>query len=200
MDEKKYSVYAFDFDGTLTSRDSFIAFLAYSVGGARLAGYLFRLLPSFAALLLHRISLQRAKERLFSCCFRGMPLEEFDRLCASFAESHADILRSRGMDYLTRLCREQPVIIISASIKNYVEAFFRGLPLTVEATCPEVDQSGRLTGKFLGRNCKGQEKVLRLTGHYPDRQDYRLIAFGDSSGDRELLAFADEAHWKPFRT
>jgi len=43
------------------------------------------------------------------------------------------------------------------------------------------------------------EKQNRLRALYPDRSEYHLIAFGDSRGDKELLAFADEAHYKPFR-
>ena len=58
---------------------------------------------------------------------------------------------------------------------------------------------GRLTGRFLSRNCYGQEKVNRILACYPDRESYHLIAYGDSRGDEQLLAFADEAHFKPFR-
>jgi phosphoserine phosphatase len=51
----------------------------------------------------------------------------------------------------------------------------------------------------LTKNCYGEEKVNRLKSLYPNRQDYHLTAFGDSRGDKELLAFADESHFKPFR-
>ena len=57
-----------------------------------------------------------------------------------------------------------------------------------------------LTGHFLTKNCHGTEKVRRLQALFPDREHYHLTAFGDSGGDRALLAFADEAHFKPFRT
>ena len=52
---------------------------------------------------------------------------------------------------------------------------------------------------FATPNCKGAEKVRRILGLFPDRESYRLTAFGDSRGDREMLAMADEAHYKPFR-
>jgi phosphoserine phosphatase len=61
-------------------------------------------------------------------------------------------------------------------------------------------KDGRLTGRFLTKNCYGQEKVNRLLSLYPHRQDYCLVAYGDSRGDKELLSFADESHFKPFRT
>ena len=60
------------------------------------------------------------------------------------------------------------------------------------ATEVEVDDDGRLTGRFKTKNCFGQEKVDRLLQAEPHREDYFLTAYGDSRGDRELLAFADE--------
>jgi phosphoserine phosphatase len=56
-----------------------------------------------------------------------------------------------------------------------------------------------VTGQFIGNNCYGPEKVRRIQELFPDRKQYKLIAFGDSKGDRELLAYADESHYKPFR-
>ena len=88
------------------------------------------------------------------------------------------------------------MLIVSASIDLWVESFFPGIH--VLGTQVEVEQ-GRLTGRFLTPNCYGQEKVNRILEEYPDRKSYHLTAYGDSRGDRELLAFADEAHYKPFR-
>lgn len=88
------------------------------------------------------------------------------------------------------------VVIISASIDNWVQPFFPSVK--VLGTQVEV-RDGRLTGRFLSSNCFGQEKVNRLLTVYPQRSDYHLTAYGDSKGDRELLAFADESYYKPFR-
>jgi phosphoserine phosphatase len=88
------------------------------------------------------------------------------------------------------------VLIVSASIDNWVQPFFDDVK--VLGTQIEV-MDGKLTGRFLTRNCYGQEKVNRILALYSNRQDYHLTAFGDSKGDKELLAFADESHFKPFR-
>ena len=60
-------------------------------------------------------------------------------------------------------------------------------------------RNGRLTGRFLTYNCYGVEKVRRILRIYPNPDDYEFIALGDSRGDREMLAFADERYYKPFR-
>jgi phosphoserine phosphatase len=54
------------------------------------------------------------------------------------------------------------------------------------ATKVKPDLSG-----FISKNCYGQEKVNRLLEVEPDRKNYYLYAYGDSRGDREMLAFAD---------
>lgn len=71
-------------------------------------------------------------------------------------------------------------------------------PIIILGTKPEIT-GGRLTGRFATPNCYGKEKVNRLLALYPHREKYRLIAFGDSRGDKELLTAADESHYKPFR-
>ena len=45
----------------------------------------------------------------------------------------------------------------------------------------------------------GQEKVERIRSLFPQRDTYQLIAYGDSRGDKEMLDYADEKHYRPFR-
>lgn len=75
-------------------------------------------------------------------------------------------------------------------------------PIEVIGTKIEVTD-GRLTGRFLTPNCYGAEKVRRLQEACPrlatERGNYNVVAYGDSRGDREMLEFADEAYYKPFR-
>ena len=104
---------------------------------------------------------------------------------------------------------------MSASIDNWVRPFFqhRGITdITVLGTQIEV-VDGKVTGRFLSRNCYGEEKVHRIcealttttsnvygtTSLSFDRTQYDIEAFGDSRGDKEMLAFADKGQYKPFR-
>ena len=63
----------------------------------------------------------------------------------------------------------------------------------------EVDAAGCLTGRFATPNCYGPEKVRRIEAVWPHREQYDVSAFGDSRGDKEMLAYADQAYFKPFR-
>jgi HAD superfamily phosphoserine phosphatase-like hydrolase len=121
-----------------------------------------------------------------------MPIETFDALCQSFALSHRHLLRPETVRLLQQALSEgSEVLVVSASIDNWVQPFFPAV--TVLGTQIEVID-GRLSGRFLTPNCYGQEKVRRILALHPDRSAYRLTAYGDNRGDRELLAFADEAH------
>ena len=185
-------LFAFDFDGTLTTRDTLIAFIRYTCGTPRfLFGFLLHA-PLLVLMKLRLYSNGKAKQRLFSWFFRGMPLQTFDALCQSFALSHRHLLRPETVRLLQQALSEgSEVLVVSASIDNWVQPFFPAV--TVLGTQIEVID-GRLSGRFLTPNCYGQEKVRRILALHPDRSAYRLTAYGDSRGDRELLAFADEAH------
>ena len=70
--------------------------------------------------------------------------------------------------------------------------------LELAATEAEV-AAGRITGNFAGANCHGPEKVRRIKALL-DPADYAPVhVYGDSGGDREMLALATEPHYKPFR-
>ncbi len=190
-------VVVYDFDGTLTKSDSLLGFIRYACGSrAMLCGFL-RHLPLLMLMKLHCYPNYKAKQQVFSYFFRGMDIRQFDGLCRRYAATHRQILRPQGVASLEQDSQAgRQVVIVSASVDNWVQPFFPGV--CVLGTQVEV-RDGRLTGRFLTPNCYGQEKVRRLLERFPDRGQYRLTAYGDSRGDREMLAFADEAHYKPFR-
>jgi len=195
-------VFAFDFDGTLTTRDTLIAFIRYACGTPRfLLGFLLHS-PLLVLMKLRLYPNGKAKQRVFSWFFRGMTIDAFDALCQDFGHSQRHLLRPETVSVLEQaLADGAEVLVVSASIDNWVRPFFerskegrsKGVKeITVVGTQVEV-VDGRLTGRFLTPNCYGQEKVRRILALHPDRSSYRLTAYGDSRGDRELLAFADEA-------
>ena len=204
----KKRIYAFDFDGTLTTRDTLIAFIRYAKGtGAFVLGFL----RHAHLLVLMKLGLYpnwKAKQKVFSYFFKGMSLGDFDTLCQRFAADNRQLLRPEGIRTLEQAGEEgADIVIVSASIDNWVKPFFTNLDGLADNLPPQVTvlgtqieiAGGKLTGHFLTKNCYGQEKVNRILALYPNRSEYTLTAYGDSRGDKELLVFADEAHYKPFR-
>lgn len=194
----KKKVYAFDFDGTLTTRDTFIEFIKYARGRRALWCALLRYSPLLVLMKLRLYPNWRAKQRLFSHFFAGMRLDQFNSLCRDFAADRRQLLRPKAMQTLQRLVADGAhVLIVSASMENWVRPFFDD-SVSISGTQIE-DTHGIITGRLRSRNCYGAEKVERIKAHFPQRDSYYLIAYGDSRGDKEMLNYADERHYKPFR-
>lgn len=191
---------AFDFDGTITCKDTLIEFLRFAGGSKRFYAVFALYSPLLVLMKLKLYSNQKAKEKIFAHYFKGMPIDQFDDLCRRFFEQKGQSLIY--LDAKAQIAKHKAqgdeVIIISASIENWVCHFAEALKADkLLATQVEV-QDGKITGRFLTANCYGKEKVKRLLSAYPERDKYYLIAYGDSRGDKELLQFADEQHYKQF--
>lgn len=195
-----YRVSLFDFDGTLTTLDTLPAFIAHAVGRWRMLVGFGLFLPLIVLMKLHLYANVRTKERLFAHFFKGMTLETFDAHCQSFAKNNAHILRPLGLKAIeTSLQRGENVLIVSASITNWVLPFFSKLPQVKVIGTQIAVKEGKLTGRFASPNCHGAEKVRRVEHLFTPRELYYITAYGDSQGDKEMLAYADEQHYKPFR-
>ena len=73
---------------------------------------------------------------------------------------------------------------------------------TLSGTHLEV-KDGKITGIIEGRNCYGEEKVKRIKEYMQandmERAEYYIYAYGDSQGDKQMMEYADESFYKPFR-
>lgn len=191
------TVAAFDFDGTLTTKDSLLEFLIFTQGTTKTYFGLLVLSPFILLMFLHVIDNNRCKEILLSYFFKGMEYERFRELGQQFA--HYFLEEAKGLSPSTVAALRQhldeghKVYIISASVDEWVRPIAQSLGVTdVLCTHLAVGVDGMLTGKYDGNNCHGQEKVNRLLAAEPQRDTYYLYAYGDSSGDHQLFALADE--------
>ena len=194
-------VAAFDVDGTLTVRDCVVPFLRQVAGTTALAGRMLRHPVRLASAGWHR-DRDSLKVASAAAAFSGRPLGEVKETADTFARSvYADGLRSDVVDCLNaHLHAGDVVVLVSASFEIYLEPLADLLAVEkVLATRLVVSPESMLTGQLDGPNCRGPEKVRRLHGWLDEelggRGNVHLTAYGDSPGDRELLADADVAHW-----
>jgi phosphatidylglycerophosphatase C len=192
-------VVAFDFDGTLTCRDSFVAFLIWRAGFVGFAAGLARLAPDFIAYgaTRDRGALKAALVRCFLGGVSRTSLEEDARrfsVMAFDALIRPDALRC-WRDWQTQDVR---VIIVTASPEILVAPFARALGAEILiGTRLALDARDCLTGALEGPNCRGVEKIVRLRARLGD--DVKLkAAYGDTAGDREMLAIAENPGFKVF--
>jgi phosphatidylglycerophosphatase C len=193
-------IVAFDFDGTLTSRDSFIAFLRWQAGIGGFVARLVGLSPSVVAYVFNR-DRGRLKSRFARAFLGGLSQDEIAAEARRFAEAHArKLLRPDAMRSWKRWQGEGArMVIVTASPEVIIAPFARGLGAdTLLGTRLEFDGAGKLTGRLDGANCRGAEKVRRLREVFGD--DVRLeAAYGDTGGDHEMLAIAEEQGMRVFK-
>lgn len=194
MRKSKIYIAAFDFDGTLTTKDTLWEFLKFSLPAWRLYVGLAWLSPVLLLYLTGVLSNHKAKEILFSHYFKGWLLTDFTNACQLFQVKIEEIANKDTLTILgNHKSQNHTVFIVSASIENWIEPWAERYGIQTLATRIQIDSEGKLTGKFSSNNCYGQEKVNRLSQVLPaKREDYYLYAYGDSRGDRELINFADE--------
>ena len=191
---------AFDFDGTLTVADSFTAFLRWRAGRSGWLAGLAALGPATARYLVNR-DRGRIKAAAVSHFLKGVEALQL----SEEAERFADQVWDRFMRPDALACWEEwgrkgaHRVIVTASPALTVAPFARRLGAeALLGTELALDPDGRITGAFVGENCRGEEKVERMIRAYgPDV--VLEAAYGDTSGDAEMLARAAHPGFRRFR-
>ena len=197
-DNSKRTVAVFDFDGTLTTRDSMLEFIAFAFGRARLLWGLLCCSPTLLAYSIGLCRRDKAKQQLLAHFFSGMTRSRLGSLGELFASRIDTFANRQTLAAMESLCSsgDCTVYVISASVSEWVAPWCRRHGV-INIICTEMEATadGRLTGRLAGKNCHGREKAIRLLAAEPCRDSYRLLVYGDSSGDADLMAIADERHW-----
>ena len=192
-------IVAFDFDGTMTVTDSFTAFLRWRTPPLRWALGGIRLIPATLAYLLHR-DRGRIKVEASRVFLAGISRVTLEAEAARFAELHARRLLRPDAVAAFRRWSDQGVrrIIVTASPEIVVAPFARGLGADdLIGTQFAEDSKGRITGDFASPNCRGPEKVVRMRERYGAAMRLQA-AYGDTSGDTEMLAIAEQPYYRVF--
>jgi len=194
-DKSKRGVAAFDFDGTLASQHTMFPFLLRTQGWYRVA-------RAMLTSMVHARSRDEVKVATVGALFKGMTATRFAELGEQYSATLHGLLRPQMLERL-RWHQEQghATVIVSASLGVYLRPLAQRLGvhgvLGVELT---ANSHGVLNGQVArGVNNRGREKVIRLRAwtaeQFGEAADLELWAYGDDSGDRELLLVADHPAW-----
>jgi phosphatidylglycerophosphatase C len=190
-------VAAFDFDGTLTQRDTLVPFLRRAHGSWAVA----RAAASAGASARNSRDRDAFKVAMLGGLFRGWSAARLDALGRAYVPDLVRVLRPESAQWLDWHRGEgHAVVIVSASLGAYLRPFAEHLGIDAALAVELVVDGGVLTGEVVGGlNTRGPEKVARLRawvdGRFGPATDVELWAYGDSSGDHELLAAADHPTW-----
>ncbi len=201
-------VAAFDFDGTLTQRDTFTVFLARGLGWPRFLWALLRCSPWLAGYALRVVPNHVAKAKLMQATLAGRSLKEMqDWTTHWLAQDFPGQLREGAM---ARLAWHKQAghccVMVSASPDIYLRRVSAQLGFDA-LICTEMEIEGdgdnaRLTGRMKTPNCHGEQKVVRLRAWAAERfgaaglEGATLYAYGDTSGDKPMLRLAQHAWYR----
>jgi phosphatidylglycerophosphatase C len=202
----------FDFDGTITTKDTLLEFIKFSKGSAYFwLGFLLTS-PWMLAWKLKLISNQQAKEKVLAFFFRKTPLSRFQEQCEQFSgKILPELIRPKALHEIALLQEKgATVVIVSASPENWIRGWAGRVQAELIATKletipPSKDPAGApageylLTGKIEGANCHGREKVRRIEQAYTLADYTEIYAYGDSSGDKPMLQLGTASFFRPFR-
>jgi phosphatidylglycerophosphatase C len=194
-------VAAFDVDGTITVRDCVRPFLE-RLGGKRSLAVALARRPIATLQGAARRDRDAIKDVVVGGVFRGRTVAEVEAEGRSFA-SYVQT-RFLRQDVIERLRWHQTMghrtVMVSASLRPYLEPLAAALGME-RAICTDVlrdaADDGRYGSHLDGGNCRAEQKALRLRAWLAAEgiDDAEIWAYGDSRGDREMLAMAHHPVW-----
>ncbi len=196
----KKKIAFFDFDGTITEKDTLLEFIKFNKGGLRLyLGFLLHS-PWLIAYKLKIISNQAAKEKVLQFFFGKMNFHLFQKRCDQFAiDIIPGLVRPKALAEIKKLQNNGVlVVIVTSSPENWIRSWASMVHAKLIGTRLEIKE-GLVTGKIMDKNCHGKEKVKRIQEEYDLSQYYEIYAYGDTGGDKPMLALANFPFMKPFR-
>ncbi len=197
--EQKKALALFDFDLTITDRDSFMPFMVFAFGWMKTLCVLILFSPQALLCLAGFMSRKRFKELIFGKTIKGWTKEKFHDTAFDFYQKKMrNWLRKTAIDEIKRhLENNTDVSLVSASPEEWLWPFTEEFGINLIGTKLET-KDGIYTGKIVGENCRKAEKVRRVKEIY-DLENYSdIYAYGDSAGDYEMLKIANHPNFRTF--
>ena len=189
-ESSRKSIAIFDLDGTLTDKDSFLAYLiSFGIKHRKWSAFI-KMPFLIAAYLIKIIKDFQLKQYLIADFLEGVPREiitqHTDWFCKEWLPKH---LHPVGINYLhSHQAKGDRIILLSASPSVYVPAVAEALKIN-EVVCTQIksDKNG-WRGHIEGMNCKGKEKRRVMQAYLNTEQaPPGTHAYGDSKSDKYIL-------------
>ena len=191
-------LYFFDFDGTLTYKDTMFLYLKF-YNSAKFNFQFLKHIPLFILLKLKLASAEKVKKSFISSILKGQSKTKIEEKSQQFFEKYyPEIIRENAIEFIRNIDREHTEsYLVTASLDIWVKPFAEKFKMNLLATRAEF-KNDIFTGNFVGNNCNGGEKVHRIKEALQGKKFDKTIAFGDTSGDKEMLEWANESHFEFF--
>lgn len=191
-------LYCFDFDGTITTKDTMLLFLKFC-SPIKFRVQFLKHIPLFVLMKIKLIKAENVKKSLISSIFKGKTKDELSKKAELFFEEYyPTLIRENALEFIQKIDHSKTEsLLVTASLDIWAQPFADKFGMTLVCTCAEF-QNGIFTGELSTPNCNGKEKVRRIEEEINGKKFDKIIAFGDTAGDKPMLAWADEGHFRFF--
>ena len=191
-------LYFFDFDGTLTHKDSMFLFLKF-VNPSKYRIQFIKHLPLFVLLKLKLVEAETVKKSFVGSILTGKKKEKLEQLAQEFFDqSYPNLIRQNALDFIQNMDRvNTQSYMVTASLDIWTKPFADKFGMKLLAT-EAAYENDVFRGNFKTKNCNGREKLFRIKEEIVGIKYDKSIAFGDTSGDQQMLEWANENHYKFF--
>lgn len=191
-------LYCFDFDGTLTYKDTMFLYLKF-YNPSKFRVQFAKHIPLFILLKLKLADAEKVKKSFIGSILKGQTQSKIEQKSQQFFEqNYPKIVRENALDFIQNTSKENTQsYMVTASLDIWTKPFADKLKMHLIATKAEFKE-GIFTGNFIGKNCNGKEKLVRIKAEINGNKYDKIIAFGDTSGDKEMLNWANEGHYQFF--
>lgn len=187
----------FDFDHTITTRDTFTDYVHCAVAPRRIALGKAALAPVIAGYRLGVVPATAIRACVVRVGFSGMRQAHALDIAQEF--SRTALRRCVRRNAMARIdwhhARGDTVAVVSGSLDLYLADWCREHGLALLCSSLEAD-SGTLTGRYAGRQCDGEEKARRVRAAFDLAAFESIYAYGDSKGDRAMLRLAQQRYYR----
>jgi HAD superfamily hydrolase (TIGR01490 family) len=191
-------LYLFDFDGTLTHKDTMFLYLKFYNPYRYRISFL-KHLPLFFLLKLKLADAENVKKSFISSILKGQTQVEIEaKTQLFFNHYYPSVMRKNALEFIQNIDRYHvESYLVTASLDIWVKPFAEKLNLKLIATKADFENH-IFNGNFTSPNCNGKEKVNRIKNEIAGKHFDKIIAFGDTSGDQPMLKMADESYYQFF--
>ena len=195
----KPAIAFFDFDGTITHRDTLFEIIRFQKGEGALYAGLLLLAPALVTMKLKLISKQKGKELVLRHFFGNMPIEEFRDKCAAFCRDRLPaLIRENALKEIKQhISKGHRVVVVTASGQEWVKPWCDCQGIECIGTQLEI-LDAKVTGRIQGVNCNGEEKVRRIRQQFDLPVFGDIYAYGDTNGDKPMLQLATFGFFRKF--
>lgn len=187
----------FDFDGTITSNNTWTPFLKFAVRPSRMVIGRLLLVPVIVGHRLGAVPAGRARQIANYVAFCGERSSALQRCGMKYAtDVLPQTLRQSALDRIEwHKSQGDDVVVVSASLNLYLGPWCEARNLLYICTTLE-ERAGRLTGRCVGGDCSGSEKVRRIRERFDLTRYTLLYAYGDTPDDRDMLELAQRKYYR----